>query len=553
MGMLIFLVLMATMSMILVAQTVHETRTVQAEKGSTTAFYAAQAGTQAALQQLDVLINTNLADTIAAASPSGVSSFASSKVGSGDGIGWLLSSVRVNNVPALLQDGEQAEYAQTGSVSTGDYSYLIIITEKTDPVSAGSSAWDFPFSFEINSSATAEGKTSTVTISGDFTVRLQQDNFARFALFTNHQTMQNGTNVWFTDKTSFYGPVHTNDRFNFALNPGATFTDAVVQAQATARFNNNNSNILLNDDHNGTIDVPIFEDSFTRNATSVSFSSATTESDMANQATGNGNINSDGIYVPANGPNLKGGIYIHGNGTVALSTDAGNNAVYTITQGTTTKKITVNASSNQTTVLNVGTGATNTYNGLPDGTDDAGTLIYATGSIDALSGTVQQDTGLTIASHSDMVITNNVRYQDYTAGSGTPGTTGYVPPSADGTDNLLGLVSWSGNVRIGTAAPNNVEVHGTVMAPAGVFQVDNYNVGGTRGTATLLGGVISDSYGAFGLFNSTTGAMTAGYGRNFVYDGRMQQGDAPPYFPTLNSFVAFTNDIVDKLVWQEGQ
>jgi hypothetical protein len=33
----------------------------------------------------------------------------------------------------------------------------------------------------------------------------------------------------------------------------------------------------------------------------------------------------------------------------------------------------------------------------------------------------------------------------------------------------------------------------------------------------------------------------------------MALGEAPPYFPTLNTFIAFTNDITDKLVWQEGE
>jgi hypothetical protein len=28
------------------------------------------------------------------------------------------------------------------------------------------------------------------------------------------------------------------------------------------------------------------------------------------------------------------------------------------------------------------------------------------------------------------------------------------------------------------------------------------------------------------------------------------QGKAPPYYPSLSTFIAFTNDITDKLVWQ---
>ena len=142
------------------------------------------------------------------------------------------------------------------------------------------------------------------------------------------------------------------------------------------------------------------------------------------------------------------------------------------------------------------------------------------------------------------------------AAVGQPGTAGYVPPSAAGKKNLLGLISWGGNVRIGTSAPNDVNAHGIVMARGtqGVFTVDNYNSTsvGPRGTATLLGGAITQFYGAFGLFNSSTGQQIAGYGRNFTYDDRTAMGKSPPYFPTMKTFVAFTNDIADKIVWQEG-
>ena len=250
-----------------------------------------------------------------------------------------------------------------------------------------------------------------------------------------------------------------------------------------------------------------------------------------------------------NGGSLTGGIYVRGDGTVNMSVDGGNNAAYTVTQGGTTRTITVNKTNNTTMVVG---STTNTYNGIPDGIDDVGTLIYATGSITSIAGTVQEDTQMTVASAGDLSITNNITYQDFTPGVGTPGTIGYVPPTADGTTNLLGLVSWGGNVRISTSAPNNVNVHSTILARQGVFQVDNYSSGSPRGTATLLGGIISDDYGAFGTFNGSTGQQVSGYGRNFVYDARMDVGTAPPYFPSLNTFIAFTNGITDKIVWQEG-
>ncbi|VAW18673.1 hypothetical protein MNBD_BACTEROID05-235, partial [hydrothermal vent metagenome] len=142
----------------------------------------------------------------------------------------------------------------------------------------------------------------------------------------------------------------------------------------------------------------------------------------------------------------------------------------------------------------------------------------------------------------------------YTSAIGNPGDAGYVPPNATGTTNKLGIVSWDGNVRVGTSAPDDVNVHGSILSQNGILTVDSYtNQGvGARGTATIMGGVITNDYGAFGLFNGSTGQFVSGYGRNFVYDDRMQSGGAPPYFPTLNTFVAFTNDITDKIVWQEG-
>ncbi len=118
----------------------------------------------------------------------------------------------------------------------------------------------------------------------------------------------------------------------------------------------------------------------------------------------------------------------------------------------------------------------------------------------------------------------------------------------------MGILSWGGNVRIGTAAPNNVNVHGVVMARNGIFTADNYTsiAVGPRGLVNLLGGAITNFYGAFGQFNSITGLQVSGFGRNFVYDGRMLQGSSPPYFPSLNTFIAFTNDLTNKMVWQEG-
>ncbi len=552
-------VILLALQGIFVLNVIHEARMSSIERQQAKTFYAAQGGTQAAIEQLNVLMNTYLQNTIINSNPSGVISYAQSKVTAGDGIGWLVFSTRNNNVAVLTQNGEEANYSANGSLGGINYSYNIIFSQKSAPLTIGANAWDFPYSYRIETTGTSGSISNKVVLSGDFTVRVQHDNFAKFALFSNTQKMPNGTNVWFTDKTNFSGPVFTNDRFNFAFNPSGTFQEAISQYQPTARFYNNGSSVLLNANANGTIDVPNFQNGFTRNAAKIT-NTTTTEQSMISEVKGNNNYTIDGIYLPTQGSTLSGGIYVldqANKGTSVTMSVNQNKAVYTVNLGSTTKTITVDPVLNQTTVQ-IGNNTPTTYAGKPNGTDGAGTIIYVNGKISNFSGTVQQNTELTVASHSDIIISNNVRYTNYTPASGTPGQAGYVPPSgfdANGAPytNLLGLVSWNGNVRVGTSTPNNVEIHGTVMASNGIFTVDNYNTRSPQGTATLLGGAISNNYGAFGTFNGSTGAMLSGYGRNFVYDSRMQQGHAPPYFPSLNTFIAFTNDITDKIVWQEGE
>ena len=557
---------------IFVMRTINERNITNREREAAKAFYAAHGGTQAGLDGLDNLINTLLNNTIASANPSSVITFTSNYVNAGDGIGWLLYSVRdSNNVPVLAQNGDQAEFTANAAIGDNTYQYKIVMMEKSNPITVTPNVWDFPYNYRIESTGTTvpAGTTSSkVLLSGDFTVRIQRANFAQYSLFTNSQTTQAGANVWFTNMTSFAGPVHTNTRFNFALNPSGTFGDVITQTDQLARFYNLGSPVSLDAAFNGTRDVPVFNNTFTRNAGTITLSSPIQQTDMENQARGGQTFASNGVYVPNANPSsnsscppipgpppipcipLTGGIYVRGDGTVNMSVDGGNNAVYTVTQGGTTT-ITVNKTNNTTMVVGA---TTNTYNGIPDGIDDVGTLIYATGGITSLAGTVQQDTQMTVASAGDMSITNNILYQDYTPGVGTPGTVGYVPPTAASATNLLGLVSWGGNVRISTSAPNDINVHSTILARQGVFQVDNFNDGGVgpRGTATLLGGIISNNYGAFGTFNGSTGQQVSGYGRNFVYDQRMGTGSAPPYFPSLSTFIAFTNGITDRIVWQEG-
>ncbi|MDP2924438.1 MAG: DUF4900 domain-containing protein [Candidatus Omnitrophota bacterium] len=465
-----------------------------------------------------------------------------------------------------------------------------------------SGVFAFPYEFRIEAQGQVNytGKTGTITknlffSAGKFTITIQRGNFARYALFTSHHTTPSGGRVWFTERTKFYGPVHTNDQLSFANNP--YFSDAVTQHLNKAYFYNQGWPRQLDQDSNPPYDVPQFDAEFTRGVGLLNLPSSVTQQDLKQQATGGQNDGpwSSGTYLPYDIPSgrtktecetnadglkcpLAGGIYIKGNANnLTMGVDVNNRPVYIITQETNTKKITIDYAANggigETVVANVsGSGGTApaTYTGVPNGTSDKGIIIYDNGSISNFSGKVQSDTQVTVSSDSDIVINPNpaidndnkiygidtdkhIRYQSYTPDDPvTPGN----ELSAKNYTNLLGILSWNGDVRIGTGTPNNpLDIHAVVMAAgrSGVFTVDNYNSGSPRGNVNLLGGAITDFYGPFGTFSGTS--QVSGYGRNFVYDGRMKD-IAPPYFPTLSFFVVSAPELAKPvndmgLNWQE--
>ena len=548
----LILIILLGLSSMFILRAVHESNLAKKELNLAKSFYISEAGTQKGLDELDNLINNYMYTTINEANPSYVVSLTDSHYTSNQVLEFLKAAVLNGGSPVLTVSSQQITHdCSDADFGAGSFSCNIILTPSVNaPEKIGADTWNFFYNYQMQATGNSGGSTKPLKVNGDFTVTVQRENFAKYALFTNTQTTSSGSNVWFTNKTNFAGPLHTNGTYNFYGNPSGTFEDVVDQVSQTARFYNSGFPVLLDDDNNGIKDVPIFNNGFNRAVASISLSSSVEQQDMVDQATGGNTYSSDGIYIPVSGSNLTGGVYVKGDANVTLEVDASNNPKYTVVQGGTTKKITLDKTNNQTSVDVNGT--VTTYTGLPDGVDNVGTLLYVDGNINNFSGTVQEGEAVTVASTSDIIINNHIYYTDYTAAVGTPGTAGYVPPHADGASNLLGIVSWAGNVRIGTSAPNDINIHGTVLSKDKVFTVDNYSSGSPRGTATLLGGAVTNNYGAFGTFNGSTGLQVSGYGRNFVYDQRMQTGNGPPYFPSLNTFQAVTNDITDKMIFQDG-
>lgn len=476
-----------------------------------------------------------------------------------------LAELFVNQDPlGLLEDyggfslsSGQAVYELTAlNLNTGvqgSYAAAISLTPQSglsqNPTQPAADTYRFYYDYEITASAALAnpGIQKTVNLrKGSFSIDVHLDNFAKYALFTSQHMTPSASTVWFTANTNFSGPVATNTRFSFANNPSGHFTEEVTQLQNTARFYNNGSPLLLDADSNADRDVPIFDNEFERSHSMINLPSSVSQTDLKAQALGGtAEPGSNGVYVPNDGTAVTGGIYVRGNqgqssddAAVSMGIDGNGNPVYSITRGSSTTTVTVDYANNQTKVQ-TGSG-TNTYQGIPDGIGNEGVILYVNDNIKSLSGTVQKDSTVTVSSERDVIITSNITYEKDPR----------LPENA-GYDNLLGILSWGGNVRIGSSAPNNITINAVVMAPTGIFTVDNYNSGSPRGTATLLGGSITQFYGAFGTFSGSS--PLSGYGRNFVYDSRMLQGIAPPYFPYIGSFTSSDDGGLDmKLIWQEA-
>lgn len=423
-----------------------------------------------------------------------------------------------------------------GSDPTADFCTLDVYSrgQRVNTGTESEPKYLFRYNYVIGGNAKEGGITRQVSLQGTFSVLAWQlpeegASFAGYALFTNVQKDSTGALVWLDSRDNFSGPVHTNGEFNFALKP--TFTGPVDSVSPTAKYLNNGQPLTLNADSDMLIpdsckcDVPSFGGGFQRGSDNIPMPSATdADSQRAKSLGGASTPSSNGVYPGAKDTNgdgkpdtMTGGIYVKGDASLAVGVGGSGIAQYTITVGTTSYTVRVNYGTKQTSIQ-VGSGSPTTYTGLPNG--DGKLMLFVDGAVKSLGGKLQQDSQVTIAATGDIQITDHLRYENYTAGP---------PPSAEGFTNMLGIISWAGDVVITTGAPDNIDIHASIMTPNKELRVDRYDSGKTRGTATVLGGVIENTYGKFGQYGKT------GYGRKFVFDTRMGRGMAPPFFPTYKS------------------
>jgi len=416
----------------------------------------------------------------------------------------------------------------------------------------GSQAFDYAFESVSEGRRGQFGRRRTM-IEGVMRVSASRGSFADFLIFTDVHSMPNGKEVWFHSSGRFDGRVHTNDMLRFAFFP--TFKDLVSSVNGTASYFNWGAPVVLDADRNGDVDVPDFYGGFDRGVARIelpsnSFSQlrasiggnpsdtspVTTgelrESLKVNKGAGNAPPPA-GVYVASEGLKATGGIYIQGGAqSIKMRVQGGSRQIYDIVdiKGQAWNVI-VDMKRNFTKIKGPSSGKL--LKGIPRG------IIYSNGPIGELTGpprrngepqpALQKDTPLHIVSTGDIVIQGDLAYQDY-----------------DNGENVLGLFSSGGNVRIGEEAPDGLQVDAFVLASAykKSFTVDDYDSGRYRGLVHLRGGMVTNYYGAFGVF---TASGLKGYGRDFRYDRR---GKVPPYFPLTNRYVP-DRPVPQVLAWRE--
>ncbi len=300
------------------------------------------------------------------------------------------------------------------------------------------------------------------------------------------------------------------------------------------------------------------------------------------------------VYVPNDGSNLLGGIYVQGNLRQLVMSNcppgspgypycppvSGGPAYYYF-EHTSGQRVTVvvDRANNQTIVTNSdwdpvtrgNQSETRTFAGVPRGFQGAlgvsgyanATMIYVHGSIGSgtsggVWGTVKEgeQVMVTAARSSqgesgtrDVWIPNHIRYER--------------PPDphdpASNPRNLFGLYVPTGNIRIPTTSPNDLDLQGVFMAgQPGVsdgvdseMRVESVCSLPNKGDLRLLGGVIAEFVGVSGCVGG--GGTHHGYSDRWVYDRRMSRGFAPPYFPTTTISAIQAQGLAGlKPAWREG-
>src|SRR3990172_1893830 len=122
--------------------------------------------------------------------------------------------------------------APQNALGPGNYAATVVIVRRRAPHAScvpgpdcyvhrlGADEYEYFYTYTITSDGQVPPRARRrITFSRDFSVRVRRQTFAQFALFTHVHLTPPGSPIWFTSRTSFDGPVHTNREYPFPFFP----------------------------------------------------------------------------------------------------------------------------------------------------------------------------------------------------------------------------------------------------------------------------------------------------------------------------------------------
>jgi hypothetical protein len=367
-------------------------------------------------------------------------------------------------------------------------------------------------------------------------------SFAEYAYFAN----SGATNLWFADGSIVDGRLHTNEKLRISGSPTfkglATAVDGIVWRNGEPT-DDEKDKIFLEGYRVGPgeyIKLPDKVGDISGTGNPLSLESI---------AMGSGIPTGNGVYVPNDGNDSTGGIYVKGNlKGLSLTTENGLSKIifeqrpYHTTITTTITSLPAGSIDpyvgggvsylNDRTIIKEGTADPDYYNKLTNG------LLYVNGEIESLEAKASEgghQGKLTIVATEDITITDDIKYK-----------TLIDHPELDiHTDNpeellpitdTLGIIS-SGDVvlKIPSDNPNPI-VCSTIMA-LGESLTNYYSYRSPVGNFTLFGGLIHMRDAIMGTMRN--GNIISGYIEDYTFDERMNDPTSdsiPPYFPTTGNY-----------------
>jgi hypothetical protein len=401
---------------------------------------------------------------------------------------------------------------------------------------------------------------------------LKQSSFGKYAYFTDKEVSSiSGGTIYFFGRDHIRGPAHSNnsDGGTFHIDwTGADSANPIFQGQVTTaassiayQKNGATANPVTESDYLGIYKTG--SRGFNLGVDPVPLPNSTSMQQTAAWGATSGFPTTTGVYVPNSSGVISGGIYIVGDAGISMQLDASGNQQFLVTQSGTTTTITVDLVAN-TIKKQVGTGAVTTYTN-PVGSPPGSGVLYCTGNVTSLSGTVADNSvtsgasptlqarsaytiATDVANGKNITITNPITYHS------APDPT---LPTTDATNIRPGTLGLIGrNVTVASGTPGQMEIDAEILAgrnsttyPSdtdGSFSVADYgskSPGTTSSPNTLkiMGGVIQRARGPVGTLNSD-GTLHSGYSKNYFYDTRMADSP-PPFFPTTGSY--------DRISWRK--